>query len=129
MCVLMVEYCRAAGSIILMLAYGYEVRDGEDPYVSIVEKAMSEVSNAATPGAFLVDFFPIRMLRFTSMGMGQLTHDLCEVRYFPPWLPGGGWKKHVSEYTNDLNAMCDIPYQFVKDCLVSLHSPVPGILS
>ena len=44
-----------------MLAYGYEIGDGEDPYVSIVEKAMSEVSNAATPAAFLVDFFPIRM--------------------------------------------------------------------
>lgn len=54
----MVVHPRAAGSIILMLAYGYEVGDGEDPYVSIVEKAMSEVSNAATPASFLVDFFP-----------------------------------------------------------------------
>lgn len=51
--------------------------------------------------------------------MRQLTRSSHEVRYFPPWLPGGGWKKHVPEYTKDLNAMCDIPYQFVKDCMVS----------
>lgn len=60
-CVLMMTHHRAAGSIILMLAYGYEVQDDEDPYVAIVEKAMSEVSRAAKPAAFLVDFFPIRM--------------------------------------------------------------------
>ncbi|KAH9938481.1 cytochrome P450 [Fomitopsis serialis] len=92
---LVAQVRKAAGAIILLLAYGYEVKDGEDPYVAIVEKAMSEVSAAATPAAFLVDSFPI-------------------LRYFPPWLPGGGWKKNIPEYTKDLNAMCDVPYQFVK---------------
>ncbi|KZT72683.1 cytochrome P450 [Daedalea quercina L-15889] len=106
---LVAQVRKAAGAIILMLAYGYEVADGEDPYVAIVEKAMSEVSAAATPAAFLVDFFPI-------------------LRYFPPWLPGGRWKKNITEYTRDLNAMCDIPYQFVKQ-RIAIGSFTPNFTS
>lgn len=56
-------------------------------------------------------------------------HSSHAVRYFPPWLPGGGWKKQIPEYTKDLNAMCDIPYQFVKDCMVGLRTPSSDVPS
>ncbi|EPT02822.1 hypothetical protein FOMPIDRAFT_54955 [Fomitopsis schrenkii] len=92
---LVAQVRKAAGSIILMLAYGYEVQDDEDPYVAIVEKAMSEVSRAAKPAAFLVDFFPI-------------------LKYVPTWFPGARWKRQALLLRSDLEAVCDIPFEFTK---------------
>lgn len=40
--------------------YGHTVVDGNDPYVHLVDKASQSTSEAAVPGAFLVDLFPSR---------------------------------------------------------------------
>ena len=44
------------------MAYGIKVLPKEDPYVKIAENALSSLASAGTPGAFLVDFLPIRTL-------------------------------------------------------------------
>lgn len=42
------------------MSHGYQVQEGEDPVVNIVDKAVEQFSLATAPGAFLVDVLPIR---------------------------------------------------------------------
>lgn len=51
---------RATGAIILMLSYGYTIKEHDDPYVDVVEAAVSGFSECLEPGAFLVDMIPLR---------------------------------------------------------------------
>ncbi|KAF7330076.1 OrdA protein [Mycena kentingensis (nom. inval.)] len=47
------------GGTILRIAYGIDVvQDGEDPFVSLIEKANDNFNAATAPGAFMVDVFP-----------------------------------------------------------------------
>lgn len=47
-----------------MIAYGYPVKEQDDPFVSVVEAAVSGFSETLEPGAFLVDMIPLRELHF-----------------------------------------------------------------
>lgn len=40
------------------IRYGHTVVDNNDPYVRLVEEASQSTSEAAVPGAFMVDLFP-----------------------------------------------------------------------
>ncbi|KAI0300588.1 cytochrome P450 [Multifurca ochricompacta] len=73
--------------IIMKRVYGHTVVDNDDPYVRLVDEASRSTSEAAVPGAFLVDLFP-------------------SLKYVPEWMPE--WRK-LSE------AMINVPYNMVKD--------------
>ena len=85
------------------MAYGYEVHDGHDSYVDLVELAMDQFSILAQPGAFLVDIIPI-------------------LRHVPAWYPGAGFRKTAQLWRKNLDDMVDIPYEFAKRRLVSFVS-------
>lgn len=40
------------------MGYGYELKDGKDPVVELVDNALSGFDAAAIPGSFLVDILP-----------------------------------------------------------------------
>lgn len=82
------------------MAYGYAVEEDEDPYVNQVDKAVTEFTIVTTPGAFLVDVLPV-------------------LRYLPSWFPGAGFQRIASEWREDLRQMADIPYELVKQKMVS----------
>lgn len=42
-----------------MMTYGYPIKDGNDPYIDVVNKATKQFAQASLPGAFLVDTLPI----------------------------------------------------------------------
>jgi hypothetical protein len=44
----------------LKVSHGYEVKEGRDPMVSLIEKVMDEFAQVTAPGAYLVDFLPFR---------------------------------------------------------------------
>ena len=52
--------CRTAGAIILRISYGYEVKENNDPFVELADKATEQFSLATAPGGFLVDVIPVR---------------------------------------------------------------------
>ena len=41
-----------------MITYGYSVKENEDPYVELVDGAVSGLNEIVVPGAFLVDIIP-----------------------------------------------------------------------
>ena len=55
---------RTAGAIILTFAYGYSVKEHDDPLVKVVEAAGVQFSECLEPGAHLADLVPLRMLHF-----------------------------------------------------------------
>lgn len=57
-------FVRTTGAIILMIAYGYPVKDHGDPFVGVVEAAVKGFSESLEPGAYLVDVIPARELPF-----------------------------------------------------------------
>lgn len=52
---------RYAGAVIMRLGYGKTVETGDEPYVRDVLKVVHTVERVASPGAYLVDTFPILM--------------------------------------------------------------------
>ncbi|KAF8814856.1 cytochrome P450 [Phlegmacium glaucopus] len=62
---------KACRAIIFRLTYGYQVQDGEDPFINLTEKSNTNFNAATVPGTYIVDFFPI-------------------IKHLPEWLPGSG---------------------------------------
>ena len=48
------------GANILMITFGYQIQEDNDPLVKIAEEAVDTFSRASLPAAFLVDTLPIR---------------------------------------------------------------------
>ena len=47
------------GAIVLHIAYGYEVKEHDDPFVELADKATEQFSLATEPSAYLVDVLPM----------------------------------------------------------------------
>ena len=41
-----------------MITYGYSVKENDDPYMELIDRASNGLSEALMPGAFLVDVIP-----------------------------------------------------------------------
>lgn len=49
-----------SSATIMMATYGHTVKDRDDPYVSLVDRAMSMTLKFGNPGSTPVDFIPVR---------------------------------------------------------------------
>ncbi|GLB41338.1 putative cytochrome P450 family protein [Lyophyllum shimeji] len=86
---------KLAGGIIMQLTYGYEVQDGEDPFVNLIEGANDNFSAATVPGAFPVDFFP-------------------SLKHLPEWLPGMGFMALARKWAKATHDMIEVPFAYTK---------------
>lgn len=59
-CVVYSHPFRMTASMMLNVAYGMDVQSADEPIVRMVEKAMATISQAGSPGSFVVDSLPIR---------------------------------------------------------------------
>ncbi|KAK7695652.1 hypothetical protein QCA50_000288 [Cerrena zonata] len=100
---------KMAGAIILMITYGYSVKEGADAYVDIADKTVDEFGQATTPGAFLVDALPI-------------------LRYIPSWFPGAHFQKLAAQWRRNVVQMVETPFEFVKEQLTD-GTAIPSFVS
>ena len=84
------------------IAYGIEVQESGDRYISIAEDVMNAGNEASTPGAFWVNFFPI-------------------LAYVPSWLPGAGFQKKAAQWRILAENMVEKPFRHVQEQLVGGH--------
>ncbi|KZV60973.1 cytochrome P450 [Peniophora sp. CONT] len=75
--------------------YGHTVKDDQDPFVRLVKDASATTSEAAVPGAFMVDLFPT-------------------LKYVPEWVPGASFKRKAREWRKLAQNMINAPYDMVK---------------
>ncbi|KAF4609943.1 hypothetical protein D9613_010304 [Agrocybe pediades] len=100
---------KLAGGIILRLTYGYQVQDGEDPFINLIEHANDNFNAATIPGAFPVDFFP-------------------SLKSLPEWFPGAGFLKTAKEWAVDTQKMVEVPYAYTKKQMAAGAAP-PSFVS
>ena len=86
----------------MSIAYGIDIKESEDPYISVAEEAVSQISQAGVPGTFWVDFFPI-------------------LKYVPSWFPGAGFQKIAARARVLATSMTEQPFRYVKEQLVRHH--------
>ncbi|KAJ3573488.1 hypothetical protein NP233_g2405 [Leucocoprinus birnbaumii] len=85
-------------ALITDVAYGIQIKEENDPYIEILEEAMNAVGEAAVPGRYLVEIFPI-------------------MNYIPSWFPGANWKRKAA-YVKELNIrVSQEPIEIVKENL------------
>ncbi|KAI0260545.1 cytochrome P450 [Gloeopeniophorella convolvens] len=85
----------SASAIIILITYGYHVREDEDPIIQLAEDTMQDFAQVTKPGAFLVDLVPA-------------------LKYVPTWFPGAGFKRLGLEIQGRATNMVETPYQFTK---------------
>ncbi|KAH9487035.1 Cytochrome P450 monooxygenase [Psilocybe cubensis] len=87
-----------AGSIVLRVAYGYEVKAENDFYIALVKKAMPPLLQVVHAGKFLVEFIPA-------------------LKHIPSWFPGATFKKNATIWAKDTRALRDAPFEKVKKAI------------
>jgi len=102
--------------VILRISHGYEVKETNDPFVEIADKATQQFSLATAPGGYLVDLIPAcgRCL-FSSYRMTLTRHT---VRHIPLWFPGATFRRQAKNWSGTLLEMVERPYGFVKQQMV-----------
>ncbi|KAG1892829.1 cytochrome P450 [Suillus subluteus] len=97
-----------AGAVILRISYGYEVKESNDPFINIAERANNQFSQSIAPGAFMVNYLPF----------------LAKV---PEWLPGAGFKRLAREWHEIVQEMVSAPYKFAIDEIAAGDAPMSCI--
>jgi len=49
----------ATGALVMSLTYGLDIKSHDDRFLAAAERALATLEEAAVPGAFLIDTFPI----------------------------------------------------------------------
>ncbi|KAG6917741.1 hypothetical protein DXG01_001279 [Tephrocybe rancida] len=89
------------GTVSLRLTYGYDVTEGNDRFVHLLDNGMKQFAIATAPGAFLVDLIPA-------------------LRHIPSWVPGGGFHNKAKIWAQNLNDMVTEPYSNAKANLAKI---------
>ena len=84
---------------IMDIAYGIEIQESGDRYISLAEEVMNAGNEASIPGAFWVDLFPV-------------------LKYVPSWFPGAGFQKKAAHWGKLNETLVDKPFRYVQEQLV-----------
>ncbi|KAI0772509.1 cytochrome P450 [Trametes elegans] len=89
---------RYAGSLVLLVVYGYRVSSNNDELLNLAEECVDILSNrvASGGGIWLVDVFPF-------------------LKYLPSWFPGAGFKRNAAVWKAKMEEFVDMPFELVKD--------------
>lgn len=81
------------------IAYGIEVRSNEDSYLQAADEGAICLGIALTPGAFLVDTFPI-------------------LKYIPAWVSGAGFQTRAKGWKAVTDHIFNAPFEALKKAVV-----------
>ncbi|KAG1854759.1 cytochrome P450 [Suillus tomentosus] len=95
---------QTAGAIILRITYGYKVKENNDPFIDLADRATHQFSRSSIFGTFMVDYMPF-------------------LAHVPEWFPGASFKRKAREWCETLDEMASAPYEFVKDQMAAGIAP------
>jgi hypothetical protein len=88
-----------SSAIVVNIAYGIDVQESDDPYLSLAEEALNGLNQAAILGTFWVDLFPL-------------------LKYVPSWFPGAGFQKKAAHWREINATLAEKPFRYVEEQLV-----------
>ncbi|KAI0352715.1 cytochrome P450 [Trametes cingulata] len=88
---------RYAGSLTLLVVYGYRVTSNSDPYLKLAEECVDILANRITSGGGI---WPVDVLPF--------------LKHLPPWLPGAGFRRKAAQWKAKMEEFVDKPFELVK---------------
>ncbi|KAF8066895.1 cytochrome P450 [Lyophyllum atratum] len=95
----LIEHLRHnSASVIMNVTYGINIAPKGDRYITIAEKALGGMAEAANPGAFLVDLIPF-------------------LKHIPEWVPGAGFQRKAREWKEAVYEMRDAPFEAVMHAI------------
>ncbi|KAI0267090.1 cytochrome P450 [Gloeopeniophorella convolvens] len=97
------------GAIIILITYGYEVLENEDPFVRLVDIGMTNFNEVVNPGAYLVDAIPV-------------------LKYIPAWFPGAGFKRYAAKIREHNVNMTEAPFKWAKNAIATGNA-LPSFVS
>ncbi|KAJ7611277.1 cytochrome P450 [Roridomyces roridus] len=105
------QISRFTGGLTLRIAYGYHLVEPPqiDPFLHMFDTAGHNYASASKPAAFLVDILPT-------------------LRYWPAWLPGGGFHTIARAWRKQLFDTTDMGYEYVKKQMAA-GPPEPSFVS
>ncbi|KZT34820.1 cytochrome P450 [Sistotremastrum suecicum HHB10207 ss-3] len=80
---------------VLKTIYGYTVESDDDYLVTRIEDWMKVYNSTMHPGTWLVDSYPI-------------------LKYYPSWLPGGGFQTFMSKRRASTEEVRNLPFEWAK---------------
>ncbi|CAK5263858.1 unnamed protein product [Mycena citricolor] len=90
------EVGATTGGISMRIAYGHELRRGGDALFDALHVTATSFVDATMPGAWMVDVFPI-------------------LRYWPSWLPGGGFHSAAAAIRQQVSDTVDLVFSHAKE--------------
>ena len=103
------------------VTYGKQVTSLDDELVQVAELALEAGNDSGSPGSLLVDFFPICEWPLTSCPDPLAKPCFPVVKYFPSWLPGGGYKTKAMIGRKHIKDWEELPYDKAFADLVRLR--------
>ncbi|KAJ1306125.1 hypothetical protein OPQ81_010836 [Rhizoctonia solani] len=94
------EFRRTVAAKILSSVYGYTVKDTHDSLVEDNATLVENLTIAAIPGNFMVNFIPW-------------------LKYVPEWFPGARWKRKIKEWRKLKESVVNGPYNWAKAQIAS----------
>jgi cytochrome P450 len=88
-----------AGSIILDVTYGYQVKDNTENLINLMESVMLDMVYLY-PGSNVLDLIPW-------------------LEYLPSWMPGTGYRKTAAEIRERRTKSMNIPFQYTQSQVAS----------
>ncbi|KAL0951064.1 hypothetical protein HGRIS_007803 [Hohenbuehelia grisea] len=89
-------YIRRWGAgIVLKMAYGHQMAEEGDDYVSLADRALEGLAKAGIFGTYMVDYIPA-------------------LKYVPAWMPGASFQRKAMEWKRSVDEMVERPFQMVK---------------
>jgi len=117
---------RAAAAIIVQITYGIQIDEKVDEegdnYVSLADKAMSNLARAGLFGTYMVVGFCSSITLFILIF--PCKDYVPALKYLPPWLPGASFKRLASQWRALTLEMLNRPFDMVKQKMVLRHPPV-----
>ncbi|KAF5372521.1 hypothetical protein D9758_005274 [Tetrapyrgos nigripes] len=87
-----------SGEILLKTVYGYTLHTEDDKYLQLVHNALEGAVEAANPGSFWVDYFPI-------------------LKHMPAWLPGASFKRKAKVWGKSFQDLVDQPWNWTREAM------------
>ncbi|KAH7335722.1 cytochrome P450 [Rhizoctonia solani] len=95
-------------SSMFRLAYGYRLKNAQDPFFINARLTLHRLAEAAMFTNFFVNVFP-------------------SLKYVPTWMPGTSWKRTARQWRADKEQALNGPYEWTK-AQIAAGTPEPSII-